>query len=74
MNFGAPSASSAANAGKHYALLVRRGDYPQETKVIIKGEPRVAVEEALEWMLERTASMVHDLAVRLSGRMRVGVV
>ena len=30
----------------------------------MQGEPRDSVEEALEWMLERTEMMVHDLIVR----------
>lgn len=30
----------------------------------VQGEPRDTVEEALEWMLERTECMMHDIVVR----------
>ena len=34
------------------------------TFVAVQGEPRDTVEEALEWMLERTECLMHDLVVR----------
>ena len=58
------SPSSSAHDGKHYAVLVRRNTSTKTVKIIVKGEPKDTVEEALEWMLERTEMTLHDLVVR----------
>ncbi|KAK3691743.1 hypothetical protein LTR37_018471 [Vermiconidia calcicola] len=56
----AGSASSATRGGKHYAVLMRRSRGSRSINVIMKGEPKDTVEEALEWMLERTEMLMHD--------------
>ena len=58
------SSTSPANDGKHYAVLVKRNPGGKTVKILVKGEPKDTVEEALEWMLERTEMMLHDLVVR----------
>lgn len=46
---------SARVVGKHYAALIyRTGAARQEIKILIKGEPQDTVEEALDWMLDKT--------------------
>ena len=50
--------------GQHYAVLVRRSFVKQNVQMLIKGEPRDTVEEALEWMLERTETEMHGMVVR----------
>ena len=59
-------ASSTAGDSKHYAVLIRRSGSSTKIRVIIKGEPKDSVEEALEWMLERTQMIVHDMVVKYS--------
>ena len=58
------ASSSAAHPGKHYAVLCQRSYSKQDVKIIIKGEPRDTAEEALEWMLEKTECLMHDMIVR----------
>jgi hypothetical protein len=62
-----PSASSSAvgaHANKHYGVLIRRTTSKKDLYIILRGEPKDTVEEALEWMLERTEMMMHDLVVK----------
>jgi hypothetical protein len=65
---GTTTASSSqelqANGNKHYAVLLRRSNSVSKVRVIIKGEPKDTVEEALEWMLERTEMVMHDMIVK----------
>ncbi|KAK5137548.1 hypothetical protein LTR08_008528 [Meristemomyces frigidus] len=49
---------------QHYAFLVTRKQNSQDIEIVVKGVPRDTVEEALEWMLERTEDIVHDMLVR----------
>ncbi len=66
---GSLSAASSSSAGadrKHYAVLVRRNGSNERIRIIIKGEPKDTIEEALEWMLERTQMIVHDMVVKNS--------
>ena len=59
----ASSGSASTSSGKHYALLVRRSS-GSDINIIVQGEPKDTVEEALEWMLERTEMMIHDLVIK----------
>lgn len=68
----APSASaSSTGANKHYALLVKRTYSKKDVGIILKGEPRDSVEEALEWILERTETQIHEMVSRY-GRTSTG--
>lgn len=58
------SSTSSTHEGKHYAVLMRRSGGSKTVRIIVRGEPRDSVEEALEWMLERTEMVMHDLVVR----------
>ncbi|TKA69174.1 hypothetical protein B0A55_09579, partial [Friedmanniomyces simplex] len=39
---------------QHYAFLVQRKATETDINIVLKGEPRDTIEEALEWMLDRT--------------------
>ncbi|KAK3051552.1 hypothetical protein LTR09_007207 [Extremus antarcticus] len=59
-----PSDSGGARiAGKHYAALVSKNMESRSfmTDVVILGEPQDTVEEALEWMLDRTEIVVTEM-------------
>ncbi|KAK5170128.1 uncharacterized protein LTR77_004712 [Saxophila tyrrhenica] len=60
-----PSDSNAGSrvAGKHYAALVSKSMDTRSTgtEVIILGEPQNTVEEALEWMLDRTEIVITEM-------------
>ena len=58
------SSTSSVQEGKHYAVLMRRSGGSKTVRIILQGEPKGTVEEALEWMLERTEMLMHDLVVR----------
>ena len=64
--FSIPTSSSTpGSGGQHYAVLVRRTrTSARDVHVLIQGEPKDSVEEALEWMLERTEMVMHDLLVK----------
>ncbi|KAI6892645.1 hypothetical protein KC334_g13268, partial [Hortaea werneckii] len=53
--------ASSTGANKHYALLVKRTYSKKDVGIILKGEPRDSVEEALEWILERTETQIHEM-------------
>ena len=55
---------SLTHDGKHYAVLMRRSGTSKAVKIIVQGEPKGTVEEALECMLERTEMVMHDMVVR----------
>ena len=63
---GGESSSSPATAGdgKHYAVLLKRNVGSKTIKIIMRGELKDTVEEALEWMLHQTELLVHDLVVQ----------
>ncbi|KAI7537705.1 hypothetical protein KC331_g10786 [Hortaea werneckii] len=63
--------ASATGANKHYALLVKRTYSKKDVGIILKGEPRDSVEEALEWILERTEMQIHEMVSRY-GRASTG--
>jgi hypothetical protein len=56
-----PGASTPRTSGKHYAALVSRDKDNHYTDVVILGEPQDTIEEALEWMLERTEIVVTEM-------------
>ncbi|KAK5726283.1 hypothetical protein LTR17_012903 [Elasticomyces elasticus] len=56
--------SSSATDGKHYAVLIVRSYSKQDIRILIKGEPKDTIEEALEWMLDATEKDVHSLVVK----------
>lgn len=60
----APQGSSSTASSKHYAVLVRRHGSGQKIRIIIKGHAKSTVEEALEWMLEKTEMIMHDMVVQ----------
>ncbi|GAB1734917.1 hypothetical protein NU195Hw_g5106t1 [Hortaea werneckii] len=63
--------ASATGANKHYALLVKRTYSKKDVGIILKGEPRDSVEEALQWILERTETQIHEMVSRY-GRTSLG--
>ncbi|KAI7239389.1 hypothetical protein KC330_g1918, partial [Hortaea werneckii] len=56
--------ASSTGANKHYALLVKRTYSKKDVGIILKGEARDSVEEALEWILERTETQIHEMVSR----------
>ena len=59
-----PSEVPAARAaGRHYAVLVYRIGVGG-LNILLKGEPQETVEEALEWMLDKTEMAVTDILLR----------
>lgn len=48
-------------AGKHYASLVAKELQTRTIEVIILGEPQDTVEEALEWLLDRSEIVVTEM-------------
>lgn len=60
----ATSSSSSSSGGKHYAILIQRTNYKKDIKIMIKGELRDTVEEALEWVLERTEIEIHGMVTK----------
>ncbi|KAK4546929.1 hypothetical protein LTR36_001661 [Oleoguttula mirabilis] len=59
-----PQASSSSAGGKHYAILLQRSYTKKAVNIVVKGEPRDTVEEALEWLLEQTEVAIHDMVVK----------
>ncbi|KAK5124665.1 hypothetical protein LTR85_001378 [Meristemomyces frigidus] len=59
-----PSASSSSTGGKHYAILLQRSYTKKDVRIVVKGEPRDTIEEALEWLLERTELEIHNMVVK----------
>ena len=49
---------------QHYAFLVTRKNNSQGIEIVVKGMPRDTIEEALEWMLERTEDLVQEMLAR----------
>lgn len=58
--YASASSSSSEPAGLHYAVLCKRSGAKKDVRIILKGERRATVEEALEWMLERTQLEIHN--------------
>ena len=50
--------------GRHYAALVTKHFSGPDLQVIILGEPQDTVEEALEWMLDRTEIIITGMLSR----------
>ena len=57
-------ASSSSASGQHYAVLVHRSYDKTYMKIVLKGQPKDTVEEALEWMLERTEMEIHNMVAK----------
>ncbi|TKA26429.1 hypothetical protein B0A50_05265 [Salinomyces thailandicus] len=49
---------------QHYAFLVSRKTGELDINIILKGQPRDTVEEALEWMLDRTETVLGQMLVQ----------
>ena len=58
-----PSAEEAP-LSQHYAFIVTRKNNSPDIEIVVKGMPRDTVEEALEWMLERTEDIVQEMLMR----------
>ncbi len=54
---------AARAAGRHYAVLVYRVGVGG-LGMLIKGEPQDSVEEALEWMLDKTEQAITDMLMK----------
>ena len=48
----------------HYAFLVSRKTGEYDINIIVKSPPRDTIEEALEWMLERTETIIEQMLLR----------
>lgn len=65
-----PNSSDSAESdgtrvgGRHYAALVNRSVDSTSIDMIILGEPQDTIEEALEWMLDRTQIVITDMMSR----------
>lgn len=49
---------------QHYAFLVQRKATETDINIVMKGEPRDTIEEALEWMLDRTEAVMEEMLLR----------
>lgn len=69
-----PSASTAPvrEVGKHYAALVCRGSSSADIQVLLVGEPQDNIENALEWLLDRTEVVVTEMLSRHKKRVWAG--
>lgn len=76
---GARRSSSAVNLanalpqrqqGKHYAALVARGSIAIQQ--VLRGEPQETIEEALEWLLDRTEIIVAEMLEKHGKQMGSG--
>lgn len=48
----------------HYAFLVTRRPGESDISIILKGKPKETVEDALEWLLERTEVLMEEILLR----------
>lgn len=53
------SNTDAGDEEKHYAILIRRAGSQVSMKMILKGEAKDLVVEALEWMTAKAEQMIH---------------
>ncbi|KAK5170105.1 uncharacterized protein LTR77_004689 [Saxophila tyrrhenica] len=58
----ASASASTAVESKHYAVLIKRSG-GTKIRIILKGALKDTVEEALEWMLEQTEKIMHDMII-----------
>lgn len=65
------TATRQRQQGKHFASLVARGN-SQQIQQIVRGESRNTVEEALEWLLDRTEIIVAEMLERHAKQMTSG--
>ena len=49
---------------QHYAFIVARKNNSPDIEIVVKGMPKDTVEEALEWMLERTEDIMQEMLAR----------
>ncbi|WPG99268.1 Hypothetical protein R9X50_00208000 [Acrodontium crateriforme] len=62
---GTNESSEIANASKHYALLTTPSHKSDNRiHILLRGEPRDTVEEAMIQLLEKLEMMVHDVYVK----------
>jgi hypothetical protein len=62
---GVSRSAISSTPAKHYAILIERRRHSNEPRILAKGEAKDSVEEALEWMLEKTEIQTHSLALRM---------
>nr|OQO32271.1 hypothetical protein B0A51_00519 [Rachicladosporium sp. CCFEE 5018] len=70
--FSKGRASATVNAGLHYALLTKRTTSKSEVQIILRGEAKPTIEEALEDVLERTEALMHDHVLKYGTAARDG--
>lgn len=46
---------------QHYAFLVTRKANENDINIVVKGQPKDTIEEALEWMLDRTETIMEKM-------------
>jgi len=49
---------------QHYAFLVSRRTGEEDINIIVKGQPKDTIEEALEWMLDRTETIMEQMLLK----------
>jgi hypothetical protein len=49
---------------QHYAFLVMRRYKEIDVQIVLKGEPKDTIEEALEWMLDKTQTVMEEVLLR----------
>ena len=60
-----PSEINATSVrSRYYAAIVNRTILSNDIHVLILGEPQDTIEEALEWMLDRTQTLITDILSR----------
>ena len=61
----APMGSAEETASEqHYAFLVMRKPNEIDISIVVKGQPKDTIEEALEWMLDRTQTIMEEMLLR----------
>lgn len=67
-----PSAEEPPPAISHYAFLVMRKPKEFDIHIVLKGEPRDSIEEALEFLLERTQTVMEEMLLKHGRHMDSG--
>ena len=60
---GADTENATPTVEKHFAVLLHRGEQATEIIVLIEGQPQNSIEEALEYVLEKTEVVLQQMLV-----------
>ncbi|KAK5125786.1 hypothetical protein LTR85_012062 [Meristemomyces frigidus] len=61
---GPQASAEEVQLEQHYAFLVTKKPNQQDIEIIVKGQPRDTIEEALDYILERTEDLMQEMLLR----------